>query len=305
MIVEKQLLPRAELKPAYDEVVWLYLYRDFSGSPADSAAERLCLRLGFSSYPQHLLIHPETLERLASTGRSIPSFLSAVKRTRVKKAKSLDAVRKIEEAEKRADRLQRGKSLKKAKSSLLDPDIVVRFVALEIVAERAPKEVAAQAEALLAVPHDPFRFEVCKALAKAADPRAAGPLAGVVAKPKDSLNPNVLRIRAVEALGACGGAESVAAIRPFAASGDYRNGLTRISIDALAAIAERDKKARQPVKDALASAYPVPAKDAREKRMSESLARHVHNALGKLTGKRVPFPSPYDASARARLLKAW
>ena len=33
------MLPRAELKPLYDDLVWLYVFRDFSGSEADLAAE--------------------------------------------------------------------------------------------------------------------------------------------------------------------------------------------------------------------------------------------------------------------------
>ncbi|MHC4469686.1 MAG: HEAT repeat domain-containing protein [Planctomycetota bacterium] len=299
------MLPRAELEPVYDEIVWLYVYRDFSGSPEDRAAERLCLRLGLTSYPQHLLIHPESLERLGSTGRKLSSFLAAVKRVRVAPAKSLAAVERIEEAEKRAATLERSRSVKKAAKALLDPDVVVRFVALGIVSERAPKEVAERAKELLAVPHDPFRFEVCRALAKARDPRAARPLEGVVEKPVASLNPNVLRIRAVEALGACGDEASVGVIRPFAASGDYRNGLTRISVDALAAIAARIAKARRPVKEALAAAYPEPATEPREKRMAEALAKHVHAALAKVTGRKVPFPGRYDAAARKKLMKAW
>ena len=68
--MEEQLLPLAELKPAYDRAVWLYVYRDFSGNDADRAAEDVCLRLGMTSYPQHFLLHPESLEDLADTGRA-------------------------------------------------------------------------------------------------------------------------------------------------------------------------------------------------------------------------------------------
>jgi hypothetical protein len=206
------LLPSPDLKPAYDKVVWLYVFRDFSGSPADLAAERVSLRLGMTAYPQHLLVDPASMEILADTGRSVESFLAAV--GRAKAAKGEGAATRIREAEERAAALEKSGSVAAARKALADEDIVVRYRAIRILSEKEPKAVAADAEALLATPNDPFRFEVCRALKKAGDVQASGALERLLAEPKQSLNPNVLRIEASGALSACGDAASLKAPPP-------------------------------------------------------------------------------------------
>jgi hypothetical protein len=303
VIVEGQLLPNPDLKAAYEKIVWLYVYRDFSKSPEDLAAERVALRLGMTSYPQHLLVDPQSLEILADAGRSVESFLGAVGRAKAKRGEG--AAARIREAEKRAEALEKSGSVAAARKALADEDIVVRYRAIQILSEKDPKAVAADAEALLATPNDPFRFEVCDALKKAADGQAARLLERIVAEPRDSLNPNVLRIRAGGALGACGDAESVKALAPFAAAADWRNGLTGVCVDAIAEIAKREKSARAAAKEALVAAYPKPAAEPSEARGTEALAKRVHAALSAVTGKKVDFPATYDAKARERLVKGW
>ncbi|MGQ0614961.1 MAG: HEAT repeat domain-containing protein [Planctomycetaceae bacterium] len=302
--MEKQLLPDPQLASAYESAVWLYVYRDFSGSDADRAAERICLRLGMTSFPQHLLVDPATLEILGDTGRSVESFLAAVGRAR-REPGAGGAAARVEEAEKRAAALEKSGSVAAARRALDDPDIVVRFRALQILASKEPQAVAERAEAHLRTPNDPFRFEVCRALRKSGDAKAAPFLEALLARPESSLNPNVLRIEAAGALGACGSAGSIEALAPFAASGDHRNGLTGAAIDAIAAIAGRDAQARRLARDALREAYPPPPKEEPERRMVEALAKRVHAALEGITGKRVPFPAVYDPAARAKLLKSW
>lgn len=303
--MEEQLLPRAELKPAYDRAVWLYVYRDFSKNPADLAAERVCLRLGMTAYPQHILLHPGTLERLGDTGRAVPGFLAAVERARVAAEPESDAAKRVADADARATALEKSGAPAGAAQALADPDLLVRYRAVEILASRDPAALVPRAADLLALPHDPIRFLACEGLKKAAKPGAARALEALVREPKDSLNPNVLRIRAVDALGTCGDAASVEAIAPFAATGEFRNGLTGTAVDALAAVARRDEKARPAARAALAASYPPPPADAASKQACLALARRVHGALEGLTGRKVPFPDPYDAAARERLAKAW
>ena len=103
--MEEQLLPLPELEPAYEKAVWLYVFRDFSGDERDRADERIALRFGFSSYPQHKLVNPETLELIADTGRSIESFTRALTTTMVKISKTTDAAGRLRAAEERAIRL--------------------------------------------------------------------------------------------------------------------------------------------------------------------------------------------------------
>ena len=303
MIVEGQLLPDPQLKPAYERIVWLYVYRDFSKSPADLAAERVALRLGMTAYPQHLLVDPSSLGILADTGRSVASFLGAVERTKAERGEG--AAARIRKAEARAEALEKSGAVAAARKALLDEDIVVRYRAIQILAEKEPKAVAADAEALLATPNDPFRFEVCRALKKAADGQAARVLERILAEPKESLNPNVLRIEAGGALGACGDALSVKALAPFATTGEWRNGLTGVAVDAIAEIAKREKSARAAAKEALLAAYPKPAADPNDVRGTEALAKRVHAALSAVTGKKVYFPADYDEKARERLVESW
>ncbi|MHC4973759.1 MAG: HEAT repeat domain-containing protein [Planctomycetota bacterium] len=281
--------------------MWVYVYRDFSRKGQDKDAERTSWRFGVTSWPQLFLADPLSLKILAHTGRKPESFLAAVERTKVEKTRSQAELEKTRAAEERADKLEKGGSKKLAKKGIDDEDIVVRYLSLRILAKKAPKVVVARARELLAVPNDPFRYEVCAVLGKHAGGDAKEALEAVVAEPKESLNPNVLRICAVRALTTCGDARSVDAIAPFAGSGAYFNGLTGVSIDALAEIAKRDPNARAAVRKALKASYPEPApvSDQRATRACIALAKRVHKALG----SRRRFPDPYDKKARERLMR--
>ena len=72
------MLPNKALAPVYEDVIWCYVFRDFSGSERDRAAERIELRLGVTSYPQIFLADPMSFEILEHTGRQVESFLVAV-----------------------------------------------------------------------------------------------------------------------------------------------------------------------------------------------------------------------------------
>ena len=303
--MEKQLLPKAELKPAYEQVVWLYVFRDFSNSQSDRAAERIALRFGLTSWPQHLLVDPRTLRVIGDTGRSLNSFRRAVARAakQVSPTRSPKAADLVKAADARAIALEEKGTVALARESLRDEDIVVRFRALSVLAEKEPNVISENASTLLDVANDPFRYEVCKVLAKTGNREARTALEALVRLPRNSRNPNVLRMNAVKALAACGNADSVKVIAPHAASGQYLNGLTGVSVDALAAIAERETEAASAVRDVLVRALPVPPTKptATQKRYCERLAKRVHGALEKLTGKEVAFPSVYDRAARQKL----
>lgn len=306
------MLPNAALKPVYDRLVWVWVYRDFKNSPTDRAAERVSIRFGVTAWPMHFLVHPETLAELADTGREVKSFLEAVERAKVRVRGGIEVTQQLERAEARACELEERPTLEAARAGLEDADLVVRTRALRVVAEKDPGSVAAHAVDLLATPNDAFRFEVCALLAKHGDARAKPPLEALLAKPTGSRNPNRLRCEAAAALGACGDAGSLAALAPPATSGDIYNGLTRVSIDAVAAIARREPRSLKEAVAILRAAYPPPptaqqlaVPNGRAQQFCEQLARHVHEVLTQLTEKTVPFPSPYDAAGRERLAKSW
>lgn len=292
MKLEEQLLPHKKLAPAYDQVVWLYVYRTFEGDEDDRLAERISLRFGVTSWPQLFLADPATMKILAHTGRSVESFLAAVGRTKVETQRYAGPHETLAAAEQRAIALEEKPSTAAAKAGLDDEDPVVRIRALQFLAAQDPDVIVKRAKTLLAIPSDPLRYEVCAVLAKAADPEAADALEALVEEPKDSLNPNVLRIRAVQALAACGDLVSVEVIAPFA-QGACNNGLTGIAVDTLATLAKRHKKARKRVAAILKDAYPEPPEDERMRRMCVALAKRIHKARG----AKSKFPKVYDRKA--------
>ena len=299
------MLPRAELKPHYDDLVWLYVFRDFSGSEADLAAERICLRLGFTSYPQHWLLDPVTLERKKSTGRFLASFTAAAKAVKIPAGEDVSAVAAMRDAEARAAKLRKSRSVKEAKKAIDETDVVLRYRALQVLAEKAPKEVVSRAASLLEMPNDPIRFLTCKVLGEAADADAAAALAAIAARPTESLNPNVLRMSAVRALGNCGDAASVAAVATYATTGDTRKALTGVAIDALAEIAGRHRDARETAAAALNRAWPATKHEPAEARRVMGLVKQVHSALEKVTGKKAKLPKTWNEAALAEMKKAF
>ncbi len=306
MTLEEQLLPHQDLKPLYDQAVWVYVYRTFKKDEADRAAERISIRFGVTSWPQLILVHPVTLKITQHAGRTVASFKKAFPQAQLaEKPEGVDGLAarmKLGGAEATAKKLETDGDLASARKWLTGyEDIVVQTRALEILAKEAPEEIGPHATKLLAKPSDPFRYLVCKVLADHPDPQANDALEALVKTPARSLNPNVLRIRAVQALAQSGDAGSVAVIAPHAASGVYFNGLTGIAVDALAAIAKRHGDARDAVRTALLTAYPQPPEDedARKLRACVGLAKRVHKALG----SKLPFPDTYDAKAREALMK--
>ncbi|KAF0239964.1 MAG: hypothetical protein FD180_5107 [Planctomycetota bacterium] len=297
------MLPNAGLKPVYDKVEWVWVYRDFKGSDADRMAERISIRCGVTSWPGLLFVDPSTLQVTGEAGRSVDEFVAAAGRAKGSKGEAGLAAWRA--AEKKAADLHAAPSVEKAEILLGDADIVVKTLALRILVKDGPAKIAARATELLAVANDPFRYEVCDALAAAPDPKATPALEALLKEPGQSRNPNVVRIKAATALAKCGGESSIAALAPWTKE-PANNGLTGISVDAIVALAERNKGAKEAAKKALIEAYPVPTEDAWMQKMVVALAKRVHEALGKVTGKKAAkFPETYDAAAREQLVKGW
>lgn len=302
------MLPDAALKPVYDKVAWVYVYRDFSNSDADRAAERVSIRCGITAWPGLVLMDPSTMQVIGEARRDKDGFVADLTAAAARAKKGGKALDEWKAAEAKVAALHANPTAGAAAKLVEDADIVVRTLALRVLVAKEPGRVAERAADLLAVPNDAFRFEVCDALEKNANPKAARALDAVLADPKDSRNPNRLRMEAAQALAACGDAASVAALAPFASSGAFYNGLTGGSVDALAAIAARHPESKEAVKKVLVDAYPAPpdpAKDARAPKFAEALAKKVHAALKAVTGKDVKFPEVYDEDGRTELLKSW
>ena len=304
--MERGLLSDEKLSELYGDVVWMYLFQDFSHSEADRAAERIAIRFGITSWPQHFLVDPRSLEVIADTGRSLESFRSAFAGAKVEARQGVTTEQLIE-ADALAAKLEGKVSVAEAKRYLDHADLVVRYRAIQRLEATAPEAIVKAAGALLEVPHDQTRFLVCQVLAASGDLSVREQLEGLVRRPDGSRNPNVLRMHTVRALARCGDGHSIAAIGPFAASGEYFNGLTGTAIDALVAIAARVRGERGGVSDVLKTAFPQPKPDTdeREQRACQALARRVHEALETVTGKERAFPAVYDEKAREQLTALW
>lgn len=312
--MERGLLSDPALAASYDDVVWFYLYQDFSHNEEDRRAERSAVRFGISAWPQHLLIDPRDLEVLGDTGRELGSFRAAVAAAVVggELAPSPDELARYDAL---AEEIASARSLKPAKANLAHSDRVVRYFAVTRLAEDAPKAIVEVAAELLATPHDQTRYAVCKVLRQHAkpDPTLARALEALVREPGPaSRNPNVVRIHATQALATCGDGESLAVLRPWATSGDAFNGLTGAAIDAVTALGERLPKARSAAREVLLAAFPpaaTPRSDGTPeettRRMTKALAQRVHDALAQLGGSQPPFPDDYDEAARVALVEAW
>lgn len=306
--MERGLLSDEKLGENYGDVVWMYLFQDFSKSDADRAAERVAIRFGISSWPQHFLVDPFSLAVIGDTGRSLDSFRAAVNKARVKKGEASPSVADFKAFDALAAKLEKSDDAAEAQKHLLHPDVVVRLRAVEIVAKKKPELLVKDAERLLSSDNDQIRYLVCDALAKAGKAEAKDSLAAILANPGASKNPNVLRMHAVKALATCGDKSSIAAIAPFAQSGEYFNGLTTEAVKAVQALGAKDAAAKSIAVKTLAGAYPKPPesdKGASELQACKTLAKTIHAALEKLSQKKVDFPTDYTTTAREKLAKSW
>lgn len=306
--MERGLLSDEKLVENYGDVVWMYLFQDFSKSEGDRAAERVAVRFGISSWPQHFLVDPFSLAVIGDTGRSLDSFRAAVKKARVKKGEASPSIADFKAFDALAAKLEKSDDAAEAQKQLLHPDVVVRLRAVEIVAKKKPELLVKDAERLLSSDNDQIRYLVCDALAKAQRVEAKDSLAAILKNPGASKNPNVLRIHAVKALATCGDKTSIDAIAPLAQSGEYFNGLTAESVKSIQAIGLKDTAAKAAAVKVLAAAFPKPPesdKGASEQQACKVLAKTIHTALEKLTQRKIDFPSDYTAAAREKLLKAW
>lgn len=308
VIMERELLSNTELSSSYDDVIWMYLFQDFSHSEADRAAERVAIRFGISSWPQHFLIDPKNLKVIGDTQRRLKTFRAAVASVKLGDSAVVPSLRALTEADHLAEQLEVKQDAEQALALLGHEDVVVRYRAIEILADKKPEEIVKRAGPLLAVEHDQTRYAVCAVLAEFGDESTAPALEAIVRDPGKSRNPNVARIRAVQALASCGTAESLKVVRSHAASGVYFNGLTGVSIDTVLAIAKRHPESEKAARVILKDAFPIlPTNDKpeRDKTACTRLAQRVNEALCKLTGETIDFPDEYTNQSREALINRW
>lgn len=325
--VEKNLLPNEKLKPIYGDLAWVFVYNDFKGGEADLATDRVRARFSISTWPNLLLVDPNTLEVIGDTGRTVETFLPAAAKAKAAVKLADEASRKatrekLEKADALAAKLQGKPAKADIEQAMKSEDIAVQAVAVEYLAKNDPKAVLENAAKLLDTPNDQVRGAICQAIAaREREASASGKereasasvrlkLEALVIDPKGSRNPNVLRINIMKALAKIGAAESIAAIKQFAEEGGVNNGLTGATVDALGEIGARDKEATEPAQKALLNSFPKATDEKwpdaeQHKKMATALAKKVHEHLSKLSGTKVDFPSTYTEATRQKMIEAF
>ncbi len=214
MPVEEQLLPSAELKPYYDQVVWLWVYRCFKKDADDLAAERVMNRFGQSMYPQ-LFFTDGAGTLLVESGRTVDAFKAAADKAiaampkpdaavaglaaKMAEAKKLlaggkkEAASKILKAFKLDDPAEFGIEAREllgvapaTERDLDDPDPDRRADALDLcLAKAAP--ASKEAAALLKDPDADVRMRAVRYLAKVAPERIAAAFSDLLADRMDAI----------------------------------------------------------------------------------------------------------------------
>ena len=105
------MLPHEQLKPLYDKVVWLWVFRDFKDSDMEKDAARTMDRYGLTMYPYLLFINPNDHKILTVSGRSIEAVLKAAGDAGKKMPKPDDSLAALD---------KKMKAAKKALSGLAD-----------------------------------------------------------------------------------------------------------------------------------------------------------------------------------------
>lgn len=338
------MLPNPALKPWYDRVTWLFVSRNFKLDDKDKEALRTHDRFGISSWPQMIVFDPVDDRVLLDAPRDLAGFVKAFERATATTngraggtvqtkaqhvlkdpvgadARSLGERLRDPNPIVRAIALEEIASAKEVAQEHLaeadailgreGEDIVVVLRALRLLVKRKPATLVARTLALLAIDNDPLRYEVLELVATKPDP-LLGPvlnrLFAEAGKAVASRNPNVLRMKVAPCLGAMGDAASVEVLAPLARAADWRNGTTKLVLDALRALAMRLPEQKERVEEILVASLPkaLAAQDVQGTRGSLSLSEAVFKALAALRpGWKAPaLPKGWSEAEREAVLAA-
>ncbi len=303
VIVESEMLSSPDLKPYYDEAIWLYVYRDFQGGEADRNAERITDRYSLSSWPQLWLIDPHDLATIGETGRTVATFADAISKVEIEATKNFSVVEALKDSEAKVVEFERNPTRDLARKLIESDDIVAQLAAVRFLAEEKNfDDITNHAQRLLAIPNDGLRYEVLDAIAETGNGSVATEIAELVNSPQPSRNFNVLRSHAIKALASCGDASSIAVIAPHA-QGTARNSTARVSIQAMLKLLSSHPDCKAEVIRALLDSFPPIEKGV--ERLVSAHAKMVHESLVELTGSDDIFPESYNEESRTQLIKQW
>ena len=205
------MLPHPDLKPLYDRLVWVWVYRDFKKGPEDLSASRVMERFGVTMWPTMLLADPATGRPLGEAGWDPASFLKASERAcgilkdpagdldklqkrmdRARQAKDRDLLKKLAadpdpwEFHLEAREILESLDGSSAGPGLGDPDPDRRAEALDRLLE-AKAPFPPEAEPLLKDPDAAVRLRAARLLIQAAPERLPGHAAALLDDPMDGV----------------------------------------------------------------------------------------------------------------------
>ncbi len=187
---------------------------------------------------------------------------------------------------------------------LEDPDGAVRHRALQCLGKFAPKELVSRAARQLESPSVLFRTEFLNVCRDAGDPAPAALIRDKIAK----LDFGKELAAGIEALGTCGDAGMLEALRPHAQRGSA-DVVTFAATEAIERIVARaGDPARVKAAQILIDAFPPAADPAHEAAVHNApiLAGNVNSALRAVTGESgPPMPAQWTAATREQHRSAW
>lgn len=252
------MFPSPQLKSIYDRFVWVFQSNRFGKSPEDDAIGRMEMRFGVTSYPRTYIVDPRTLEVIGNFGRTEKQILAAAEQANLRPGAST-VLPDLAEIDALAEEVQLSDSAELAKRHLEHTDIVVSTCAVKVLARKDPAFLASKARELLLNESDIVRFAVLRVIPDHPDTGLRDTLAGFVANPKGSRNPNVLRCLSLEALGACGTDKDLALIQPYAEAANPYNMLTANAVKGLLRLGKRFPGIRNECRAVLKRSYPTQA----------------------------------------------
>ncbi|MCB9869133.1 MAG: HEAT repeat domain-containing protein [Planctomycetes bacterium] len=182
------------------------------------------------------------------------------------------------------------------RSSAAPPEVRQRAFA---VLDKAKAATSDAITALLTAPNDCLRYAALQSLATRPDPHQCAALVDLVQHAggagHPSRNPNVVRIRAVQALAGCGDVTAIDALIPLL-TGSPNNSLTRLVPATLGTIAKRLPELRPRILGAFLKAVPAAVDPPQtraaqtQERLALAMARALAAAASTATGARVPAP---------------
>lgn len=346
------MLPHKKLANYYKKVTWLYVCRTFKkGSAKDAEALRTHDRFGISSWPQMFLFDPADDRVLQEAPRNLDAFIATFDRVLGAFPKKERASAKVIEQrdshqrggqersieERLSDQDPRVRSI--ALEDLLQPskagsifpkvqstienmflnakeDIVVRIRALRLLRKKAALVVSKNANKLLTIANDPWRYELLAHIKEHPDRKLSPILVRILqaaGKEIASRNPNVLRIRASECLRKSGDIAAIQTLSDLARTGNPLNVLTRYSIKAMGEIGRRatGKDRILIIAELIAAMPPAALQQSATAKRHPRLGRIIHAlvrenlaAIGLLIGtdKLPDLPATWDAASRETVL---